>query len=370
MGHRDLVRRLEHDAREADPAFPRERRRTRALRPRTRPDARNRYGWGRFGLSISGRGEGAGAARLRRDPSRRRPRRRDPARATASVRTRRIRRFAREVLGYDGVPPRPGGGHAGGRRRAGRPRRPALRRREDGDLPGGGPAARRPGRRRLARSSPCSATRWSGSTEIEDRAGRAAQLNSTLSAGDQREALEGCGDGTVRFLFLAPEQLAKPEVVDAGPPAAPGAVRRRRGALRLGLGPRLPPRLPAAGRASSSSSATPPSWRSPRPRRRRSAPRSSSGSACASPRSWSPVFDRPKIRLEVDHYADADGKELGVLDRVLPRSARAAARHRLRRHPQGHRGDRRAAAPTAACGPRPYHAGLPQGRARGAPSGP
>jgi ATP-dependent DNA helicase RecQ len=28
-------------------------------------------------------------------------------------------------------------------------------------------------------------------------------------------------------------------------------------------------------------------------------------------------FDRPEIRLEVDHYADAHGKEQGVLDRVL-----------------------------------------------------
>ena len=51
--------------------------------------------------------------------------------------------------------------------------------------------------------------------EIEDRAGRAAQLNSSLSTGDQREVLEGVADGTVRFVFLAPEQLTKPEVVDA-----------------------------------------------------------------------------------------------------------------------------------------------------------
>ena len=28
-------------------------------------------------------------------------------------------------------------------------------------------------------------------------------------------------------------------------------------------------------------------------------------------------FDRPEIRLEVDHYADAHGKEQGVLDRVM-----------------------------------------------------
>src|SRR5215203_6420180 len=32
-------------------------------------------------------------------------------------------------------------------------------------------------------------------TDLEGEVGRAAQLNSTLSAGDQREALEGVGDG-------------------------------------------------------------------------------------------------------------------------------------------------------------------------------
>ena len=58
-------------------------------------------------------------------------------------------------------------------------------------------------------------------TELEEEAGRAARLNSTMSAADQREALEAMGDGTVRFLFLAPEQLAKPDVVDALAAARP-----------------------------------------------------------------------------------------------------------------------------------------------------
>ncbi|HEX2072634.1 MAG TPA: DEAD/DEAH box helicase, partial [Geodermatophilus sp.] len=50
--------------------------------------------------------------------------------------------------------------------------------------------------------------------ELDDLDGDGAQLNSTLSAGDQREALENLSDGTVRYLFLAPEQLTKPEVVE------------------------------------------------------------------------------------------------------------------------------------------------------------
>src|SRR3712207_4466068 len=42
-----------------------------------------------------------------------------------------------------------------------------------------------------------------------------------MSAGDQREVLESMGEGTVRFVFLAPEQLTKPEVVEAIEAAKP-----------------------------------------------------------------------------------------------------------------------------------------------------
>ena len=152
--------------------------------------------------------------------------------------------------------------------------------------------------------------------------------------------------------------------------AEPGPVRRRRGALRLRVGARLPPRLPAAGQGRSSSSATRRCWRSPPPPPRRSAPRSSSGWRCATREVVVAGFDRPEIRLEVDHYADAHGKEQGVLDRVLAEIGEGRGPgHRLQRHPQGHRGDRRRSSPTAACAPRRYHAGLQQGRARGHPAG-
>ena len=68
-------------------------------------------------------------------------------------------------------------------------------------------------------------------------------------------------------------------------------------------------------------------------------------------------FDRPDIRLEVDHYAEADGKQQAVLDRVLADRRRRGPGHRLQRDPQGHRGDRRAARRPRAARP-PYHAGL------------
>src|SRR4051795_5988805 len=45
-------------------------------------------------------------------------------------------------------------------------------------------------------------------------AGGAAQLNSTISAGEREHALHELAEGTLEFLFLAPEQLARQEVLD------------------------------------------------------------------------------------------------------------------------------------------------------------
>ena len=42
----------------------------------------------------------------------------------------------------------------------------------------------------------------------EDAVGRAAVLNSGLSVLEHQAVLDGMRDGTVRFVFLAPEQLA------------------------------------------------------------------------------------------------------------------------------------------------------------------
>ena len=75
----------------------------------------------------------------------------------------------------------------------------------------------------------------------------AAVLNSTLTDSQRDEVFEDVADDEVEFLLLAPEQLANEEVFDGSPkPASP--LRRRRGALRQPVGPRLPPRLPAARR--------------------------------------------------------------------------------------------------------------------------
>ncbi|HLM03924.1 MAG TPA: ATP-dependent DNA helicase RecQ [Blastococcus sp.] len=152
--------------------------------------------------------------------------------------------------------------------------------------------------------------------EIEGSAGRAAQLNSTLSAGDQREVLDALGDGTVGFVFLAPEQLAKPEVVDAVRDAGPALFvvdeahcvsawghDFRPDYLRLGG---VIEQLGHPTVLALTATAAPPVRAEIVERLE-----------MRDPEIVVAGFDRPEIRLEVDHYADAHGKQQGVLDRVL-----------------------------------------------------
>ena len=239
----------------------------------------------------------------------------NPAGATASVRTRRIREIAREVLGFPEF--RPGQEAAMQAVVAGRDTLAVLPSGAgktaiyqvagqllDGPVIVVSPliALQRDQVERLA--------------EIEDRAGRAAQLNSTMSAGDQREVLEGLGDGTVRFVFLAPEQLTKPEVVDAVREAGPALFvvdeahcvsawghDFRPDYLRLGG---VIEQLGHPTVLALTATAAPPVRAEIVERlEMRDAEVVVAG------------FDRPEIRLEVDQYADAYGKQQGVLDRVL-----------------------------------------------------
>jgi ATP-dependent DNA helicase RecQ len=123
------------------------------------------------------------------------------------VRTRRIREFAREVLGFAGF--RPGQETAMQAVTAGRDTLAVL--------PSGagksaiyqvaGPLLEGP----VVIVSPLIALQRDQVdrlAEIGDGVGRAAQLNSSLGDREQREVLEALRDGSVRFVFLAPEQLA------------------------------------------------------------------------------------------------------------------------------------------------------------------
>ncbi|WP_116451980.1 RecQ family ATP-dependent DNA helicase [Blastococcus litoris] len=239
----------------------------------------------------------------------------NPAGNSASVRTRRIREFARDVLGFEEF--RPGQEAAMQSVVSGRDTLAVL-------PSGAGKTAVYQVAGQLLDGpvvvvSPLIALQRDQVdrlAEIEDRAGRAAQLNSTLSAGDHREVLRSLQDGTVRFVFLAPEQLARPDVVEAIGEAKPALFvvdeahcvsawghDFRPDYLRLGG---VIEQLGHPTVLALTATAAPPVRAEIVERlEMRDAQVVVAG------------FDRPEIRLEVDHHADARGKELGVLDRVL-----------------------------------------------------
>ena len=142
----------------------------------------------------------------------------------------------------------------------------------------------------------------------ERAAGGAAQLNSTVAAAEREAALAELAEDALEFVFLAPEQLANPDVLDELAVAQPVAARRRRGALHLRVGPRLPARLPAARRGGGGA---------------RPARRSLALTATAAPPVRDEIverlglrdpevvvrgFDRPNIHLAVERLHDEDRK--------------------------------------------------------------
>src|SRR3954453_22388805 len=261
----------------------------------------------RAGLAITATGE--------REPVHPAPPKDNPAGNSASVRTRRIREFARDVLGYEEF--RPGQEAAMQAVVAGRDTLAVLPlgagksaiylvvgQLLDGPVVVVSPliALQRDQVERLA--------------EIEDRARRAAQLDSTLSAADHREVLESLQDGTVRFVFLAPEQLTKPEVVDAVRDTAPALFvvdeahcvsawghDFRPDYLRLGG---VVEQLGHPTVLALTATAAPPV-------RAEIVERLD----MRDPEVVVAGFDRPEIRLEVDPHPDAHGKQQAVVDRGL-----------------------------------------------------
>ncbi|MBM7806473.1 ATP-dependent DNA helicase RecQ [Geodermatophilus bullaregiensis] len=239
----------------------------------------------------------------------------NPVGNSASVRTRRLREVARDVLGFDDF--RPGQERAMQAVLAGRDTLAVL-------PSGGGKSAVYQVAGQLLDGpvlvvSPLIALQRDQVErldELGDAVGRAAQLNSSLSAGDQRAALQGLAEGTVRYLFLAPEQLAKPEVVDAVRDAGPALFvvdeahcvsawghDFRPDYLRLG---QVVEQLGHPTVLALTATAAPPVRAEVLERL-----------CMRDPEVVVAGFDRPEIRLEVDHHADAHAKRNAVVDRTV-----------------------------------------------------
>ena len=124
-------------------------------------------------------------------------------------------------------------------------RRVPDRRRQVPLLPAAGAAARRADARRLAADRADEGP----DRRAHGRGVAAARLDSSLDArrGARRSPTRHRARATLRLLYVAPERFNNERFLALLEPHADRAVRRRRGALHLRVGPQLPARLPEAG---------------------------------------------------------------------------------------------------------------------------
>ena len=190
----------------------------------------------------------------------------------------------------------------------------------------------------------------------------AAEANSHVGAADRRQAFEDFGAGDLEFLFLAPEQLANPEVLEETAAAKPSLLvvdeahcisswghdfrpdYLRLGAVADALG--RPPVLALTATAAP-------------PVRAEIVERLGLRDPLVVVRG----FDRPNISLTVLRFTDGDAKRAAVLDRVTETAARPgvgivyAATRRIAEEVAAALAERDVRAEA-------YHGGLPAARRR------
>jgi ATP-dependent DNA helicase RecQ len=186
-----------------------------------------------------------------------------------------------------------------------------------------------------------------------DRAPRAVALNSDLGAADTEAAWEAVRRGEARLLYLAPEQLAKDEVVErlaeAGPALfvvdeaqcvsswghdfRPDYLRLEQAVRRIGGPPVLALTATAAP-----------------PVRREIAERL----GMRGPRLMVTGFDRPNIRLEVRRFQDDDDRRRAVVERAAAQAKPGIVYAATRKDTEYYAGELAALGLAAEA----YHAGL------------
>lgn len=181
----------------------------------------------------------------------------------------------------------------------------------------------------------------------------AVAINATVSASDVAEAWDAIAAGSVRYVFLAPEQLAKDEVVERlaaagvalltvdeahcvsswGHDFRPAYLALGEAAERLGRPPVLA--LTATGSAPVRDDIT-------------------ARLGMRDPVVLAAGFDRPGIRIEVERYADAAEKRDAVVEQAVAASGTGIVYVATRRETDEYTDALRARGKDA----RPYHAGM------------
>ena len=164
--------------------------------------------------------------------------------------------------------------------------------------------------------------------------GRAALVNAQQDAGVNRAVMERAAAGEVRLLYVAPERFSSPGFAEALQGRARRAVRRRRGALRLAVGPRLPPGLlPPRRRGALAGRAGARGLDGDRDAAGRGAT-SSRASGCASPCASRPASTArtcPSPSCRAAAPADKRARIAAALARRRARARRSSTRARARR---------------------------------------